>query len=90
MSVASQFYTDKCGVNVPYHMNIENGENVGNLPNDSNHNYGVPDHWTYDGGAVRVGWKTKTLDTLPRIHIMLHTSTPHRLNVVHQKGPYMM
>ena len=41
-----------------------NGENVGNSLNDFIHDYGAPDHLTFDGAAVQVVSKTKFVDSL--------------------------
>ena len=57
-----------------------NGENVGNSLNDFIHEFGAPDHLTYDGAAVQVGAKTKFVDTIRRNHIESHVSAPYRPN----------
>ena len=80
LNVASQIYTHKCGLNAAYHMPRANGENVGNSLNDFIHEFGAPEHLTFDGAAVQVGSKTKFVDTLRRNHIRHHTSAPRRPN----------
>jgi hypothetical protein len=63
-NVASQIYTHKCGFNAIYHLTRANGEQVGYSLSDFIHEYGAPEHLTFDGAAVQVGSGTRFKDNL--------------------------
>lgn len=52
LNVESQIYTHMCGFNTFYHMSRAHGYNVVNLRIDFIHEFGTPDHLTFDGVAV--------------------------------------
>ena len=57
-----------------------NNENVSNTLNDFIHDYGAPDHMTFDGAAVQAGSKTEFMSTLRRNSIKYHISAPYSPN----------
>ena len=75
---ASQIYSHKCGFKVVYHMKRANGENVGNTLSEFVHNYGAPEHLTFDGAAVQKGTNTLFYENLRRSQIKWHMSGPRR------------
>ena len=79
-NICAQIYSHKCGFNAVYHTRRANNENVGNTLNDFVHDYGIPDHLTYDGAPVQVGSRTKFQDIIRRNRIKTHVSAPRRPN----------
>jgi hypothetical protein len=79
-NIATQVYTHKCGFNAPYHLSRANGEQVGYSLSNFIHEYGAPEHLTFDGAAVQVGSSTFFKDNLRRAEIKHHVSAPRRPN----------
>jgi hypothetical protein len=79
-NVATQIYTHKCGFNAAYHLRRANGDQVGYSLSDFIHEYGAPEHLTFDGAVVQVGSGTRFKDNLRRAEIKHHVSAPRRPN----------
>jgi hypothetical protein len=79
-NVATQIYTHRCGFNAAYHLTRANGDQVGYSLLDFIHEYGAPEHLTFDGAAVQVGSGTRFKDNLRRAEIKHHVSAPRRPN----------
>jgi hypothetical protein len=79
-NVATQIYTHKCGFNAAYHLTRANGEQVEYSLSSFIHEYGAPDHLTFDGAAVHVGSSTRFMENLRRAEIRHHVSAPRRPN----------
>lgn len=79
-NVATQLYSHKCGLKVPYHLLRADGEQVGNSLADFIHEYGAPDHLKFDGAAVQVGPRTKFMEVIRRAYIKWHVTGPKRPN----------
>ena len=79
-NVASQIYTHKCGFNAAYHLQRADGEQVGHSLANFIHEFGAPEHLTFDGASVQVGAKTKFMEILRRAEIKYHISAPRRPN----------
>jgi hypothetical protein len=80
-NVATQVYTHKSGFNAPpYHLTRANGEQVGYSLANFIHEYGAPEHLTFDGAAVQVGSSTLFKDNLRQDEIKHHVSAPRRPN----------
>ena len=75
---ASQIYSHKCGFKVVYHMKRANGENVGHSLAEFIHQYGAPNHLTFDGAAVQKGTNTIFYENLRKGQIKWHMSGPRR------------
>jgi hypothetical protein len=79
-NVETQIYTHKCGFNTAYHLTRASGDQVGYSLSDFIHEYGAPEHLTFDGAAVQVGSGTRFKDNLQRAEIKHHVSAPRRPN----------
>jgi hypothetical protein len=79
-NVVTQVYTHKCGFNVPYHLSRANNEQVGHSLSNFIHEYGAPNHLTFDGAAVQVGSGMLFKDNLRHAEIRHHVSAPRRPN----------
>jgi hypothetical protein len=75
-NVATQIYTHKCGFNAAYHLTRANGEQVGYSLSSFIHEYGAPDHLTFDGAAVHVRSSTRFKENLRQAEIRHHVSAP--------------
>jgi hypothetical protein len=65
---------------VPYHLSRANNEQVGHSLSNFIHEYGAPDHLTFDGAAVQVGSGTLFKDNLRRAEIRHHVLASRRPN----------
>jgi hypothetical protein len=79
-NVATQIYTHKCGFNAKYHLTRANGEQVGYSLSNFVHEYGAPEHLTFDRAAVQVGSGTRFQENLRRSKIKHHVLAPRRPN----------
>ena len=79
-NIGTQLYTHKCGFRACYHMDKVDGNKVGNTLADFVHEFGAPQHLTFDGASVQVGRKTKFQQVLRRSRIDYHVSQPYRPN----------
>ena len=70
--VTSQIYSHKCGFNTSYHLYRANSKYVGNSLNSFIHEYGIPNHQTYDYATVQVESNTRFQDTIRRNNIKTH------------------
>jgi hypothetical protein len=79
-NVATQLFHHKCGFNAPYHLRNVGGEETGNALQDMIHEYGAPDHLTFDGASSQLGPGTKFMQTIKRADIRYHVSEKERPN----------
>jgi hypothetical protein len=79
-NIATQVYTHKMGFNATYHLKRVYGEEVGTSLQDMIHEYGAPEHLTFDGAAVQVRANTKFMKTIKRADIRYHVSQRDRPN----------
>ena len=49
-----------------YHIKKADGASIGQTLNDFTHDYGAPDHLTFDGAAVHTGSATDFYNALKR------------------------
>ena len=78
--VGSQVFTHKCGFNAPYHLSRVNGDQVGESLADFVHEYGAPEHLTFDGASVQTGRRTRFQEVIRKSNIDYHVSQPRRPN----------
>ena len=76
----TQIYSHKVGFSVCYPLTHANGEQVGRSLGDFVHDFGAPEHLTYDGAMVQVGTKTLFHQNVRRYNIQTHVSAPRRPN----------
>ena len=78
--IGSQIFTHKCGFKAAYHLSRINGEQVGEALADFVHEYGAPEHLTFDGASVQTGSKTRFQEVVRKSGIDYHVSQPRRPN----------
>ena len=78
--VASQIYTHKCGFAASYHIRAATGDEIGHSLTDFLHNYGAPEHLTFDGAQAQVGANTLFMKNIRRSEIRHHVSAPRKPN----------
>ena len=79
-SVGSQLFTHKCGFKAPYYCTKVNGDQVEEALTDFIHEYGAPEHLTFDGASVQTGPRTRFREVLKKGQIDYHVSQPRRPN----------
>lgn len=75
-NTCSQLYSTKFGFHATYNMSTANGEQIGQSLNDFIHEWGVPEHLTFDGAMAQKGRNTLFMNTLRKHHIDWHISQP--------------
>ena len=75
-----KFATDTLYSKSIYPLQKANGEQVGQSLKDFIHDYGAPEHITFDGAMVQVGQNTPFVHTLRKYEIKHHVSSPRRPN----------
>ena len=76
----AQVYTHKCGFSACYPVTAANGDLLGQTLRDFSHDFGVPEHLTFDGAMAQVGGSTLFNRTLREYYIKYHVSSPRRPN----------
>ena len=79
-NTCAQIYTHKIGFAVSYPLSVAKGDEVGQTLLNFVHDYGAPEHLTFDGAQVQVGKNTLFQKTLRKHHIDYHGSSPRRPN----------
>jgi hypothetical protein len=79
-NVASQVYSHKCGFNATYNIRAATGDEIGHSLSNFIHDYGAPEHLTFDGAMAQVGPDTLFMKTVRRAEIKYHISAPRRPN----------
>ena len=79
-NTCAQVYTHKIGFAVSYPLPIAKGNEVGQTLSHFIHDYGAPEHVTFNGAQVQVGKKTLFQKTLNKHHIDYHVPSPRRPN----------
>ena len=79
-NIAAQVYSHKCGFKAIYPLPKADGNHVGQSLKDFIHDYGAPEHLTFDGAMVQVGRQTPFVQTLWKYEIKHHVSSPQRPN----------
>ena len=79
-NICAQIFSQKIGFAACYPMLSAKGDPVGNSLNDFVHDFGVPEHLTFDGAQVQIGKKTLFQSTLNKHRIKYHVSAPRRPN----------
>ena len=79
-NTCAQVYTHKIGFAVCYPLTAAKGDAVGHTLSDFVHDFGAPDHITFDGAQVQVGKKTLFQKNLRKFFIDYHVSSPRRPN----------
>ncbi|MCP4298496.1 MAG: hypothetical protein GY786_23160, partial [Proteobacteria bacterium] len=64
----------------PYHLSRVNGDQVGEALAEFVHEYGAPEHLTFDGARVQTGPKTRFQEVIQKSGIDYHVSQPYQPN----------
>ena len=76
----AQVYSHKCGFSTCYPMQDTKGDTVGDSLYNFVHDFGAPEHLTFDGFQSQVGKGTKFRKGLRQYNIDWHVSAPRRPN----------
>jgi len=79
-NVATQVYTHKCGFASSYPLMAAKGDDIGYSLTDFMHEYGSPQHLTFDGAQAQKGPNTLFMKNLRRAEIQYHISAPRKPN----------
>ena len=79
-NTCAQIISHKVGFSVCYPLPRADGEHVGHSLLNFIHNFGAPEHLTFDGAQVQMGRHTLFQQTLRRHNIQFHVSSPQRPN----------
>ena len=78
--VCSQIYSHKCGFAACYPIDSPDGDSIGYTLRDFCHDFGKPEHLTFDGHMAQKGSNTFFMKTIKKYHIDYHLSSPRRPN----------
>ena len=76
----AQIYSHKCGFAACYPMMAADGNTIGQSLMDFSHDFGVPEHLTFDGALAQTGKYTDFMKNIRRLNIDHHISGPRRPN----------
>jgi hypothetical protein len=76
----AQIYSHKTGFAVCYPMKSATGDSIGFSLQDFVHDFGVPEHLTFDGAQAQVGQYTRFMQNIRKYNIRHHVSSPRRPN----------
>ena len=76
----SQIYSHKCGFAACYPIDSPDGDSIGYTLRDFCHDFGKPEHLTFDGHMAQRGQHTFFMQTICKYHIDYHISSPRRPN----------
>ena len=76
----AQIYSNKVGFAVCYPMTAASGQLIGQSLKDFAHDFGIPNHLTFDGAQAQVGKGTLFMKTVKQYDIKYHVSAPRRPN----------
>jgi len=79
-NIASQVYYHKSGFSAPYHLHTATGNTLGYSLLSLIHDYGKPEHLTFDGIPTQTGHNTLFMQTICQAKISFHISVPYQPN----------
>ena len=79
-NTCAQVFSHKVGFNATYQMVSSTGESLGYLYRDFRHDFGIPEHLTFDGYSAQVGQNTLFMKTVRKYDTQYHISSPSRPN----------
>ena len=79
-NTCAQIYSHKCGFSTCYPMKDSKGDRIGQSLHDFSHDFGVPEHLTFDGYSAQVGKNTEFFKAVRKYKIDYHVSSPRRPN----------
>ena len=79
-NIATQIYSHKSGFAAPYHLHAATGDTLGYTLLSLIHDYGKPEHLTFDGIPTQTGHNTLFMQTIRRAQIPIHISAPYQPN----------
>ena len=75
-----QIFSHKAGFQVCYPKQDAKGESLGETLDDFVHNYGAPEHLTFDGHLSQVGFRTRFFNNFRKYKMDHHISAPQGPN----------
>ena len=79
-STCAQFFSHKVGFNATYPMESSTGDSLGYLYRDFSHDFGIPEHLTFDGYSAQVGRNTLFIKTVRQYDTQYNISSTRRPN----------
>ena len=79
-NTCAQIYSHKVGFAAVYPMVSSTGDSIGQSYKDFSHDFGIPDHLTFDGYSSQVGRNTLFMKTIRKYGSQYHISSPRRPN----------
>ena len=79
-NTCAQIYSHKNGFSAVYPMTKANGDTIGQSLVSFSHDFGIPEHITFDGATAQVGKNTLFMRTLKQYQCEYHVSGPRRPN----------
>ena len=76
----AQVYSNKSGFSASYPIYDIKGDSIGETLRSFSHDFGIPEHLTFDGAMAQVGKDTKFMKTIREYDIKHHISAPRRPN----------
>lgn len=74
----AQIFTHKCGFAAAYPINSMSGNELGHALQDFIHDFGAPEHLTFDGHKSQVSSNTLFMKTIRKYNISHHVAAPRR------------
>ena len=72
----AQVFSHKVGFNATYPMVSSTGDSLGYLYRDFSHDFGIPEHLTFDGYSAQVSWNTLFMKTVRKYDTQYHILSP--------------
>ena len=79
-NTCAQIYSHKVGFQCVYPMVNSTGDSIEQSYRDFCHDFGVPEHLTFDGYSAQVGKNTQFMKLLRKYNTKYHISSPRRPN----------
>ena len=79
-NTCAQVFSHKIGFNATYPMESSTGDSLGYSCRDFSHDFGIPEHLTFDVYSAQVGRNTLFMKTVRKYDTQYHISSPRRPN----------
>ena len=79
-NICAQVYSTKFGFAAVYPMHRATGDTIGQSYVDFSHDFGIPEHLTFDGAMAQTGKGTLFMKSIKKFDTDYHVSAPRRPN----------
>ena len=79
-NTCAQVYSTKFGFSAVYPMIRATGDTIGQSYVDFSHDFGIPEHLTFDGAVAQTGKGTLFMKSIKKFDTQYHVSSPRRPN----------